>query len=184
MLTLDLDSRDLMARAQQGDGDAFGALFIRHRLYLRAVINRRIGGFDDGLVEDLMQETMLRAWRARGRYTPTCPDVRAWLATIARNLIVDHYRARSARFDEQPVGMAADVPAAGHDPYHAVDDHEQVEQLLAALSDMHREVLTMHYLEERTCAAIAARTGTPEGTVKRRLDLARRAARALAVADV
>jgi RNA polymerase sigma-70 factor (ECF subfamily) len=180
VLSLD-HTRELMARAQTGDTAAFGELCTEARPFIRGVL-RRCADLDFATIDDLTQETLLRAWRFIGTYRPG-PDVRPWLAIIARHVAADWFRMRGARFAEDLMGLPGDVPTPGHDPFPAVDDHEQVVTVLAALSEDHRQVLTMHYLDELSSPEIAALTGLADGTVKSRLTYARRAARKLAVAD-
>lgn len=178
MLTVEATSRELMARAQQGDRDAFGQLARLARPYISGAIKRRVA---PDLIDDLIQETLLRAWRNIGTYRPTGTDVRAWLAQIARHVVVDHYRMRQARIREILTDTPIDAPAP--DPYPAVDDHEQVGQVLAGLADIHREVLALRYLGELSDVEISARTGLALGTVKSRIFHARRAARELVTAN-
>ena len=52
---------------------------------------------DDGSAEDVVQETFLRAWRAADRYDPELSSLRTWMFAIARNVVIDLARARSAR---------------------------------------------------------------------------------------
>ena len=171
------DPRELMARAQAGDPDAFGALARQSRPYVHEVIRRRC----DADPDDLTQETFLRAWRYLDHYRPDGPSVNRWLAAIARHVVIDHYRMRtsSTRCDERPVETLADLPETGHDPYAAVDDHAQVVALLAALTDGQRQVLELHYMAGLSGPEIAAALSVADGTVKSRLTYARRAARQL-----
>ena len=183
MLTLDVDSRELMARAQAGDRDAFGELTAGLRPYIRGVLHH-CASFDPATVDDLIQETLLRAWRGIGGYRPG--PVRPWLATIAWHVAVDHHRAQTAgtRCTESLFGLPEDLPqTAGPDPYRAVDDHHLVTQLLGALTDEHRLVLRLRYLTGLSAVEIAAWSGLPLGTVKSRLHYARKAARRLVAND-
>ena len=52
---------------------------------------------DDGLAEEVVQETFLRAWRAADRYDAQRSSLRTWMFAIARNVTIDLARARSAR---------------------------------------------------------------------------------------
>src|SRR5262245_36026073 len=81
----------LVAAARAGDGRAFAALVERHRRELHVHCYRMLGSFDDA--EDLVQETFLRAWRARGRFQGG-PRFRAWLYRIATNACLDALRTR------------------------------------------------------------------------------------------
>jgi RNA polymerase sigma-70 factor (ECF subfamily) len=184
VLTLDqTDPQDLMARAAGGDRDAFSEVYTRWRPYVAAVIRRGIA--DPGRVADLVQETMLHAWRGIGSYEPTGPDPRAWLATIARRVVIDDHRRSLARPVEATYGDVADMPAPLVDPYTQILDRAQATAVLAPLVDEHRDVLALHYLSGLTQSEVAARLGLPIGTVKSRLFYGERAARRAAeVADV
>src|SRR4029077_10808902 len=89
------------------DEFAFSALFEDHRRELRAHCYRIVGSFDDS--EDLVQETFVRAWRARARFRREGRwSFRAWLYRIATNACLDHVARRGPR------GLPVDVaPAAG-----------------------------------------------------------------------
>jgi RNA polymerase sigma factor (sigma-70 family) len=52
---------------------------------------------DDGLAQEAVQETFLRAWRAADRYDPKRSSLRTWMFAIARNVTIDLARARSVR---------------------------------------------------------------------------------------
>ena len=79
----------------------------------------RLTGQDRMRAEDVVQETLLRAWRNRERLDESRGSVRAWLFTVARNIVIDEWRTRRAQ-SELPV---ADVPET-HEP------GDQTDQLL------------------------------------------------------
>lgn len=131
----------------------------------------RLTGGDRGWAQDVVQEVLLRAWRH-----PQVLDgspVRGWLYTVARNLVIDQWRARRARPE-----VLTDPPEAG------VDDgtEEAVQSWLVAealhrLSPRHRDVLVECYYLGRSTAEAAERLGVPPGTVKSRTHYALRALR-------
>jgi RNA polymerase sigma-70 factor (ECF subfamily) len=130
-------------------------------------------GQDRGRAEDVVQETLLRAWRHRVILESEPPAVRAWLFKVARNIVIDEWRSRRSR-TELPV---ADVP-------EAEPDRDETEQLLLSwvvaeavtrLSADHRAVLLECYFRGRPVAEAARRLGVPEGTVKSRTHYALRA---------
>jgi len=171
-----LTDADWMARAQAGDATAFAHLCRQWRPYITTVIRRTLG--HPGRVDDLTQETLIRAWKALGTWRQAGPGVLAWLATIARRVVIDDYRRRRVRPVEATFGDPADLPV--HyvvDPYTAVLDRAEVVAVLAPLVDEHREVLVLHYLVGLTHVEAAARLGLPLGTLKSRLYYATRAAR-------
>jgi RNA polymerase sigma-70 factor (ECF subfamily) len=176
VLTLDqTDPRDLMVRAAAGDQAAFSEVYTRWRPYVAAIIRRGIN--DPGRVADLVQETMLHAWRGIGSYQPAGPDPRAWLATIARRVVIDDYRRSLARPVEAMFGDVADMPAPLVDPYTQILDRAQAAAVLDQLVDEHREALVLHHMVGLTMVEVAARLGVPLGTLKSRLFYGTRAAR-------
>ena len=72
------------------------ALYDEHASALLSYALRLTNG-DRGRAEDIVQETLLRAWRHLDALTPERGSTRAWLVTVARNVAVDAHRARSAR---------------------------------------------------------------------------------------
>jgi RNA polymerase sigma-70 factor (ECF subfamily) len=133
----------------------------------------RLVGDDRARAEDVVQETMLRAWRHRAVLESSPPALRAWLYTVARNIVIDEWR-RHRGHSETPV---ADVPEDGtHD-----DVSDQlllswvVAEAVTRLSPDHRAVLLECYFRGRTVAEAARRLGVPKGTVKSRTHYALRA---------
>jgi RNA polymerase sigma-70 factor, ECF subfamily len=94
---------------------AFAALFDRHRGELRVHCYRMLGSFEDS--EDLVQETFLRAWRARGSFgSDGRYEFRAWLYRIATNACLDVLRSRPPRVLPPQVAAAGDPAAAPSPP--------------------------------------------------------------------
>ena len=83
-----IDVRSLMERAQDGDPQAFRELHDRYAAPVRRFVASRV---PDSLADDLTNETFLRAWRALTGFRWQDRDPLAWLLTIARNLIADHW---------------------------------------------------------------------------------------------
>ena len=153
--------------------DLMRALHDEHAASLWGYCLRLTGG-DHARAQDVVQETLLRAWRNRVVLDNPPPAVRAWLFTVARNIVIDEWRTKRAR-SEFPV---ADVPDDG------VDDHTDqlllswvVAEALTRLSSEHRAVLQECYYGGRSVAEAARRLGVPEGTVKSRTHYALRALR-------
>jgi RNA polymerase sigma-70 factor (ECF subfamily) len=118
---------------------------------------------DRYLAEDVVQETMLRAWRHCAQFSEEKGSVRGWLVRVAHNIAMDKIRMRGSR----PVEVAEDaVPDAmiAQDHADAVITALQVRHALALLSPGHRDVLEQVYLNGCTAREAAARLGIPEGT--------------------
>ncbi|MCJ1715798.1 sigma-70 family RNA polymerase sigma factor [Microbacterium sp. M1A1_1b] len=132
------------------------------------------GGSGAEAVEDVVQETMVRAWQ-RPNVLERAPDsARAWLFTVARNLVVDE--ARSAR-NRRETGSEWTVEGAESDRTDAVLDRIIVADALASLTPDHRRVVVDAYWLGHTVPEIARRHDVPEGTVKSRLHYGLRAIR-------
>lgn len=130
---------------------------------------------DAKLAEDVVQETLIRAWRHAGSLDPARGPLRPWLFTVARNVVVDLVRARNARPQETDEAALALVPA-GDDIERAVETWT-IAEALATLSPEHRAVLLETYYRRSSVAEAAERLGIPVGTVKSRTFYALRALR-------
>ena len=87
----------LVERAQDGDGEAFGQLYDHYADTVYRYIYYRVGG--KATAEDLTSETFLRALRRIGTFTYQGRDFGAWLVTIARNLVADHFKSSRFRLE-------------------------------------------------------------------------------------
>ncbi|MFD1826747.1 MULTISPECIES: sigma-70 family RNA polymerase sigma factor [Mumia] len=134
----------------------------------------RLTGYDRARSEDVVQETLLRAWRAAPTLERSQGSVRAWLFTVARNIVIDDWRARKVRGEV----VVADVPDAGEsDRTDQLLTSWMVADALTQLSDEHRAVLVECYFRGASVADAATRLGVPTGTVKSRTHYALRALR-------
>lgn len=135
----------------------------------------RLTSWDQPRAEDLVQDTLLRAWRHRSVLESPPPAVRAWLFTVARNIVIDEWRSRRHR-SELPV---AEVPDPD-DPDDRTDRLLQswvVAEALTKLSSEHRAVILECYYRGQSVADAARHLGVPEGTIKSRTHYALRALR-------
>lgn len=129
---------------------------------------------DRELAEDIVQETLARAWKHPARIAAGRDAARAWLFTVARNLVIDD--ARSAR-KRRELGVEEVPERAVGDGVDAVLDRMMVLDALGSLSRDHRVVIVeAHYLG-RSVREIAEQEGIAEGTVKSRLHYGMRALR-------
>ncbi|HWA41029.1 MAG TPA: sigma-70 family RNA polymerase sigma factor [Gemmatimonadales bacterium] len=142
-------------------------------------VGRRLTG-ETADAEDLVQETLLRAWRGWGSFTPGS-NVRAWLLTILRNTFISRWRSRRKEGTAVPLDdadpHAIHRAVGGTDPEgsffdRVVDQH--VVRAVEALPEEFREALVLSDLEGLPYAEVAEVLGIPVGTVKSRLFRARR----------
>ena len=123
--------------------------------------------------EDVVQETMVRAWRESGRLDLSEPSLMPWLTTVARRIVIDDHRRKQARPIETADTELANLPA--EDDTAAADRRLIVAEALLALSPLHRQVLNETILRDRTVNQAAEVLGIPVGTVKSRVYYALRA---------
>jgi RNA polymerase sigma-70 factor (ECF subfamily) len=150
------------------------SLYEQHGRSLLAYATRLTG--DRAAAEDVVQETLLRAWKHADDLVEGKGSVRGWLLTVARNIVTDRARARAVR----PAEVTAVVDRS-HEGDHAeaVVNTMVVLDALDQVSPEHREVLVELYYRGRTVSEAATTLGVPPGTVKSRSFHALRALRAV-----
>jgi RNA polymerase sigma-70 factor, ECF subfamily len=168
----------------QGDAareQSLRALYDQHAPVLLAYALRLTNG-DRARAEDIVQETLVRAWRHLDRLDESAGPVRVrpWLFTVAQRLAIDAHRARMAR--PQEVGPAALVSLPGLDELENALNRIVIVDALDSLSRDHRAVIVETYYRGRSVAEAARVLGVPEGTVKSRCYYALRALK-LALAE-
>ena len=132
--------------------------------YLSVYRSIRAVVMDSAAAEDLTQETFVRAYRARHRYTPTAPPG-AWLRRIGINLAISHLRRQKlARFLPARLYMAPD-----RRDYDRAEARDVVGKAMASLSPKLRAAVVLHYYDGLTREEIAAVLGVPAGTVASRI---------------
>ena len=149
------------------------ALYDRYRRPLFGYVLRSVGG-DHQYAEDIVQETMTRAWAHSSDLDPD--QVGRWLFTVARNLVISGRRQRAARVTEVPIDDREF--AARSDDIDRVLQAWQVAEVLHGLSHDHLQVIIELFYRRRTVAEAAIVLGIPPGTVKSRSYYALHALRA------
>jgi RNA polymerase sigma-70 factor (ECF subfamily) len=129
---------------------------------------------DSAAADDIVQETLVRAWRKPSVLEQRDASARAWLFTVARNLVIDGKRSAHSRHE---IGTDAVPEQLGADETDALLDSWLVADALAAVSPEHRAVIVHAYYGGRSVAEIARELEIPEGTVKSRLHYGLRALR-------
>jgi RNA polymerase sigma-70 factor (ECF subfamily) len=130
---------------------------------------------DRARAEDVVQETLLRAWRHPEALSHAHASARPWLCTVARHIVVDHHRARRSRPPETGDAALQFLPA--DDQLDSALLAWEVTQALDCLSADHRAVLLETYYRGHSVAEAATALGIPPGTVKSRTYYALRSLR-------
>src|SRR5437762_3344730 len=160
----------VLARARQGDSEAFRALVEQHSRSVFRLAFRMTGNEQDA--EDVVQESFLRAYRQLGRFESRA-NFGTWLYRIVANCSVDLMRARQARHDQvrsEPLEAAAELPAAEvPNPERLAESAEidrQVQNALAALSPLERAAFTLRHYEGRSIDEIGKALGLGTSAAK------------------
>ncbi|MCB0192858.1 MAG: sigma-70 family RNA polymerase sigma factor [Anaerolineae bacterium] len=185
-VTQEVDENVVIARWQKGDQDAFDELY---NLHAQSIY--RLGWAmlqQTQAAEDVVQETFLRAYKARQRFDPSKASFGTWLYQIALNYCRSHLRKKRLltipwlrQTDEAP-----DLPDARPGPESSALRSEYRRMLWEAvqsLSDPLKEVVTLHYYMELPAVEVAVLLECPEGTVYSRLHNARRRLAAMLTAQ-
>ncbi len=172
----DEDARLLAAVAGGDDGEALVDLYRRYGTPLYRLGLRLLK--DEGMAEELVQDTFVRLWRDAARFDPARGSARTYVFVIAYGAAADLRRRTASRpLDVRPADeVEARAPAAG-DGLDQVLLGMAVGDALDALSANHGAVLRMHFEDDLSQPQIADRLGIPLGTVKTRTYHALRALR-------
>lgn len=155
----------LVQRACQGDAQAVGTLYARHQPAVFTYIYYRVS--DQACAEDLTAEVFVRMVDRLPGYSEQGRPILAWLYTIARNLVIDHYRAADARrslpLEERLAAGAGDRPA---DAAEARLAQECLARALRHLTEEQRQVILLKFVEDREIEEVAAVLGKNERAIR------------------
>ena len=159
---------EIVRRAQAGDADAFGQLYDRYVDVVYRYVQYRVA--NSALAEDLTSETFLRALRRISSYTWQGRDFGAWLVTIARNLIADHYKSGKYRLEL----ATSDLVEAGADRTEDGPEDEVLTGITNAalleavkrLNPEQQECIALRFLQGMSVAETATIMGKNEGAIK------------------
>lgn len=158
---------DMMERAGGGSVAAFADLYDRYVNRVYGFILRRVG--DRDLAEDLTADVFTKALRRIDSYTFAGVDPIAWLLTIARNRVHDHFRSARFRLDRTTDPVDIDVSADTPDPGLDLERAAVAVAVQAGLSRLrpdHAEVLHLRFVEELEVAEVAVILGRKPGAVR------------------
>jgi len=155
---------ELIARAKDGDGAAFAALYERFADSVYRHILYRTGNRADS--EDLTQQTLINAWQAIGRYQVTQVPFVAWLIAIAQNVIVSYLRRRR---QHEPLELDPPFVDTEPEPQELAErsfTKEAVRQAVRKLPSEQQQAVVMRYLDDLDYSVIAKAMGKTENNVR------------------
>jgi RNA polymerase sigma-70 factor (ECF subfamily) len=161
----------LVERIMAGDEGALSALYDRYSGMLYAMLLRILK--DTGAAEEVLQDLFLQLWRGAARFDASRGSLAAWLLVIGRNRALSRLRGKQRREilpDPEEFSFEA-VPSSENleDEAARMQLMHRLRGVMAALPAEQREAVELAYFEGMTQTEIAARTGSPLGTVKSRV---------------
>ncbi len=163
---LELEDREILVLASQGDQDAFGALYERYVERIFNYVYYRTGNVHDA--EDLTARVFYRALHHIQNYIDRGVPFSAWLYRIAHNLIANWHRDRS-RHQEIPLDDAPTLHYKGEPPEVALmqgQDRDALLRLIRHLPSERQHLLILKFVEQMSNAEIGQTMGRSEGAVK------------------
>ena len=154
--------------------ELMGQLHDEHAAALWGYCVRLTNG-DRVRAQDIVQETLLRAWRHPKILDQSQGSARAWLFTVARHLVIDEWRTRRAQLEVTTAEPPENTPVG--DETDQLLQSWMVADALSRISEDHRLVLVECYFRGHSVAEAARRLDIPEGTVKSRTHYGLRALR-------
>jgi RNA polymerase sigma-70 factor (ECF subfamily) len=148
------------------EADALQHLQQVHAPVLLSFVSRLTNG-DVQRAEDVVQETMLRAWNNPGGRNDNGRWSRAWLFTVAKRIVIDQIRKAEVRPSEVSLEHIESY-ARQEDAVERMLEAQEVRAALASLPERLRTTIVEMYYRERSVAEVAELLGVPEGTVKSR----------------
>ncbi|MEP6809566.1 MAG: sigma-70 family RNA polymerase sigma factor [Chthoniobacterales bacterium] len=166
----------LMQSIAEREPTGISSLYQRHAKTLKRVIYQVLQ--DEAEAEDVLQESVLQIWREATSYSAALGKPLAWLVTIARRRAIDRVRRRAAyarakdRFETYvETEPRAWLQSSTSEDNVGPDIRNFLEGEISRLPDSQQEALRLSFFGGMTHREIAARTKTPLGTVKTRLEL-------------
>jgi RNA polymerase sigma-70 factor (ECF subfamily) len=154
----------LVDRARSGDAEAFAKLYDAYVERVSRYIYFRVS--EEGDVEDLVSQVFLKAWENLDRYKTGGSPFAAWLYTIARNLVIDHYRTKK---NTLPLEEALALPSDMEMPDDEAQTHFDLEAMRDALQFLtadQQQALLLKYIAGLPNESIARVMNKQEGTVR------------------
>ncbi len=165
----------LVKRTLDGDKSAYGELVARHRDSIYRLLIARMGGGSSIDIDDLMQESFVKAYINLHRYNPQY-SFGQWIYTIARNTAVDHFRRRNDDLSIDDYSLSQPEERSPNPEQRVINSQKRVEieRCIEMLSERHQQLFKMRFLDGYTYEEIAQILDMPLGSVKTNIHRARK----------
>ena len=171
----------LLAKARDGDVEAFATVFEEYRSLLHRIACRLVGPHE---CDDVVMDTYIKVWRSIPRFRGSA-SIKTWLCKAARNCSLDYLRRRSRQearrvepADDEPTPVVERIPdSAENQPDEIAVQHDlraMIDRAVGRLADHHRTAFLLREVDGLSYNEIAGATGVSVGTVMSRLFHARR----------
>ena len=151
--------------ARHGDAAAFGQLYDHYQASVYRVIYAQTRSTT--LTDDLTADTFFRALRGIRGFKLDADLFPAWLFRIARNRVIDHFKARRTQFEQaHDMSLFEDLADDADTELLALLDRERLQTALAELPTSQRRVIELRFLGELSISEVADLLDTTEGAVK------------------
>lgn len=154
----------LLERIAVGDAGAFAVLHALTCRKLRRTAAPLCPAACD--VEDILQESYLKIWRAASSFDPGRASPISWMCTIVRNTALDSNRARKMQLADLEDAMAVPAPAEDADEFDYEIAKRITVEALSGLPEDRRRLLSLAYFEGMSRHSLAEQFGVPVGTIK------------------
>lgn len=163
----DLSDAELVERAQDGEHEAISILYDRHHTRIFRYVRARI--YDTHLAQDVVGEVFLKMVTHLPEYRAIGLPFSAWLYRIAHNHVVNHIVRQENQYQHVPLGMAEAVNSRKDNPAVLIERQlvlEEVQQALARLDEIQREVIILRFLLGYSLKDVAAMLDKSVAAVK------------------
>lgn len=158
-----LEEARLVREAQSGDADSFARLYDAYFERVYRYIYFRVS--DDQTAEDITSQVFLKAWENLSRYRPSGHFL-AWLYTIARNQVIDHYRTRKETVPLDEVGNLSAGSQAVDEQVQLRFELQAMRDALQFLTEDQQQVLILKFIAGLDTHEIAKQMKKGEGAIR------------------
>lgn len=162
---LDGESK-IVLRAVGGEASAFGLLYDHYQPSIYRFVILKVSRREEA--EDLTHQVFLNAWQNIHKYKDLGFPFSSWLYHIARNLVIDHYRAKREHLnvDDMENELMSEMANLPDTETELRMEMERARDAIRKLSPLHQDVLLMRFVEELSIRETAKAIGKSEGAVK------------------